>query len=168
MNALTTAVSAALLLPACAVAQNATAQNLDLSFQNLAAQAQKKSEVDLDKANLTKATDAASGVEGIHVRHYEFAAAGSYRISDLDPLRKQVAANPAWSRIVNVQEKDESTEIYVLKTDGLLPGGLLVIAAEAKEVNVVELLGTVDLGRMQEIVKSSISYDLKATANAPK
>jgi hypothetical protein len=179
MKTLTATVMAALLVPAFAAAQD-----LKLDFPNLAAKAKQKAEVDLDAATLAQAgalaggkkgtekggnLDALSGVKAVHVRNYEFAEAGAYADSDLDPLRRQVAANSAWSRIVNVREEHESTQIYILKAPEDQPGGLLVISAEAKEVTVVEILGTVELSRLQEVVKSSISYDLKASAaNAAK
>ena len=165
-------ILATLIAPAWAAAQNAP-KALDLNFPNLAAQAKEKAEVDLDAdalagaAQMVKAqkgvADALSGVKGVHVRHYEFAAEGAYKDSDLDSLRSKVAADSSWSRIINVKEPKESTQIFLLKGENTL-GGLLVINAEAKEVNVVEVLGNVDLSRLQEVVKSSISYDLKASA----
>jgi hypothetical protein len=174
MKTLPATVIAALLLPAWAAAQkpaSAADQNLDFDFPNLAALAKHKAEVDLDGSTLAQLTggnkenaDVFSGIKGVHVRNYEFAEEGAYPKSALDPLRRQVAANPAWSRIVNVQEEKESTQIYILKAAGGEPGGLLVISAEAKEITVVEILGTVELGRLQEVVQSSISYDLKAAA----
>jgi hypothetical protein len=173
MKTLTVTVMAAFLLPAFAAAQD-----LKLDFPNLAAKAKKKAEIDLDAAALAQASALAgekkapaaalSGLKGVHVRNYEFAEAGAYADSDLDPLRQQVAGNSAWSRIINVKEEHESTQIYILKANGG-PGGLLVIAAEAKEVSVVVVLGTIDLAHLQEVVQSSISYDLKASAaNAAK
>jgi hypothetical protein len=174
MKTLTATIMAAFLVPAFVAAQDLT-----LDFPNLAAKAKEKAEVDLDAATLAQAgalaggkqgtAGALSGLKAVHVRNYEFAEAGAYADSDLDPLRRQVAGNSAWSRIVNVKEEHESTQIYILKAADNQPGGLLVISAEAKEVTVVEVLGTVDLSRLQEVVKSSISYDLKASAaNAAK
>jgi len=161
-----------LLAPAWAAAQKpapAADQKLDFNFPNLAALAKQKAEVDLDGSTLAQlsggdkgSAGAFSGVKGVHLRNYEFATEGAYPKSTLDPLRRQVAANPAWSRIVNVQEDNESTQIYLLKTDGDQLGGFLLISAEAKEVTVVEVLGAVELSRMKELVESTISYDLRA------
>ena len=171
---LTATAMAALLVPAWVAAQE-----LKLDFPNLAAQAKEKAEVDLDSSAISAAlamaagknekagalakSNALSGITAVHVRHYEFAAEGAYKDSDLDPVRQQAGGSSAWSRIVNVTEPKESTQIYMLKGDSG-PGGLLVINSEAKEVNVVEILGTIDLAHLQEVVKSSISYDLKAAA----
>jgi hypothetical protein len=143
------------------------AQKLNLDFPNLAAQAKEKAEVDLDAAALSalgqkrQIESVLSGVSGVFVRHYEFAAAGAYSDSDLDPLRRQVEGDAAWSRIVSVKEAGESTQIFALTTGGA-PGGLLVISAEPKEVTIVEILGTVDLSHLQEVVKSTIKFDLKS------
>jgi hypothetical protein len=192
MKTLSAAVMAGVLLPALGFAQKPApqapaAQKLDLNFPDLAAKASEKAEVDLDGAALGLARQMAgaatgqavngqgqaaasllSGVQGVFVRHYEFAEAGAYLDRDLDPLRKQVASNPAWSRIINVKEKGESTEIFIMAPAADQPGGFLIISTEAKEVNVVQILGAVELDRLRELVKSSISYDLKAVAGAAK
>ena len=148
------------------------AQKLNLDFPNLAAQAKEKAEVNLDGAALAalgqkpETKNAFSGVTAVFVRHYEFAAAGAYSDSDLDPLRSQVKRDPNWSPMVNVKESGESTQIFMLKTGGT-PSGLLVVSAEPKEVTVVEILGTGDLAHLQEVVKSTIIYDLKSSGAEP-
>lgn len=153
-----------MLVPAWAMAQSPAP--LDLNFPSLAAKASKKTELDIDGNTLAlagkAAAEALSGVKIVHVRHYEFADEGAYSASELDPLRRKVESDPSWSRMINVKEDGESTQIYLLKS-----GGLLVISSKAQEVNVVEILGAIDLGHLQEIVKSSISYDLAGAAGGP-
>jgi hypothetical protein len=179
MRVLTASLMAAVFLPACAYTQTpGAAQKLNLNFPKLAAQAREKAEVDLDAAALGQArqmagqskesTNALSGVNGVFVRHYEFAEKGAYSDSDLDPLRQQVSANAAWTRIISVKEENEHTQIYIMAPGADPAGGLLVISAEAKEVNVVEVLGTLELSRLKELVESSIKYDLKADASNKK
>ena len=118
----------------------APAQKLDLKFDALAAKASDKAEVDLDGALLRLATrhakaeargDFLGDLKEIHVRHYEFDKAGSYSDQDLAPLRKQVSESAGWSRILNVKEKDETTEIFVLTQGGKI-GSCLILSAEAK------------------------------------
>src|SRR5581483_3234108 len=92
-------------------------------------------------------------------RIYEFAGPGQYSQSDLEALRKQVASGSGWSRIVNVKEKDESTEIYVLNRGDQM-AGLLLIAAERTELTVVHVLGSIQLAELKALVKSTIQYDL--------
>ena len=49
----------------------------------------------------------------------------AYSDKDLEPLRKQVSEASGWSRVVNVKEKDENTEIFRVdpgRQDQQLPG----------------------------------------------
>ena len=147
-------------------------QKLDLRFDGLAAKAKETAEVDLDGPALTaalksfapkKVADAGAGLTGLFVRNYEFATAGAYAQSDLAALRKQVSAGSGWSRIINVKEQDETTEVYLYGASEK-PSGLLIISAEAKELTVVNLLGSVQvaqLAQLQELVHASVQYDLR-------
>ncbi|HMD71210.1 MAG TPA: DUF4252 domain-containing protein [Bryobacteraceae bacterium] len=145
----------------------AVAQKLNLQFDSLAARAKEKAEVDLDGAMLSQAAkmdkklgELAGAVKEVHVRHYEFGAAGAYSEADLEPLHKQTGAGSGWSRVVNVKDKDDHVEILAHFLDGK-PAGLLVIAAEAKELSVVHIVGEIPLDKMSELVNSSIKYDMK-------
>ena len=159
-----------------------SAQKLELKFDALAAKASDKAEVDLDGAILKLAlpqglakkdkdgkspvSDLLSGVQEVHVRHYEFEKAGAYTDKDLEPLRKQVSEGSGWSRILNVKEKDETTEVFLLNQGGKL-SSCLIVAAEAKELSVVYLMGTLTLAQMKELVDSNIAYNLASLAEQP-
>jgi hypothetical protein len=110
-----------------------------------------------------KVKGAAANVSRLMLRHYEFENAGQYSDSDLDAVRKQVSNGSGWSRVLNVKEEHESTEIYMLSQNGK-PGGFLLISAEPKELTVIHVVGTIDLARLREVVNSTIHYDLKGTA----
>ena len=144
-------------------------QKLELKLDAVAARAHEKSEVDLDGALLAamlknfQSKDVQGvlpNVTGISVRDYEFAKDGEYSDADLAPLRKQVAGVPGWSRIVNVKEDKETTEIYMYSDAGK-PAGFLLINAEPKELTVVHVQGTIELAQLQELVQSSVQFDLK-------
>ena len=145
----------------------APAQKLDLKFDALAAKASDKAELDLDGALLRFATrhakaeagDFLGDVKEIHVRHYEFDKAGSYSDQDLAPLRKQVSESAGWSRIINVKEKDENTEVFVLSQGGKI-GSCLIVSAEAKQLSVVYVMGTLTLAQMKELAGSDTLHDL--------
>ncbi len=158
-----TAIAVAVLLSA----PFAVAQKLTMQFDSLAAKAKEKAEVDLDGATLglaakadKKLGDVASSLKELHIRHYEFSQTGAYTEQDLEPLHKQLGAGSGWSHIVNVKEKDEHVEILAQVVDGK-PAGFLVIAAEAKELSVVYILGEIPLDKLSELVNSNIKYDLK-------
>jgi Domain of unknown function (DUF4252) len=152
----------------------ASAQKLELKFDALAAKASDKAEVDLDGALLKltmqhgsakkdKTGDFFSSVQEIHVRNYEFDKEGAYSDQDLEPLRKQVSGVPGWSRIVNVKEKNGSTEVFVL-SQGDKVSSCLILAAEAKELSVVYIMGTLALAQMKELVDSGMAYNFAGLA----
>lgn len=147
-------------------------------FDALAAKAKEKTEVtlegDLLKQALAVAKENAKGteklpLEGITrvlVRSFEFEQEGAYQDSDLDPLRQQVQAGSGWSRIIDVKEDGEHTEIYALAQGGQF-GGFLLISAEKTELTVVNVQGTLQLAQiaqLQELVQSSIQFNLPQAA----
>jgi hypothetical protein len=179
------------LLAALMAAPFALGQKVELKLDTIAAKASAKSEVDLDGALLQLAlgkVQAAAkekaekkekdgkegrksvpanlpallaGVKGVYVRNYEFEKPGLYADQDLDPIRQQVGSGSGWSRIVNVKEKNESTEIYVV-IHGDEIGGCLILSAQPKELTVVHVTGALNLAQMKELVDSNIQYDLSA------
>ena len=164
----------------------ASGQKLDLKFDGLAAKASQKAEVDLDgsilklvmpqvlakkekekeKDGKSPVADLLNGVQEVHVRHYEFDKAGAYSDTDLDSLHNQVSQGPGWSRIVNVKEKGENVEVFV-QTVGDKATGCLILAAEAKELSVVYLMGTLTVAQMKELVDSKVAYNLASLMEKP-
>ena len=148
-----------LLLPALAAGQK-----LELKLDSLAAKASEKAEVDLDGGTLGSALQKGklgphipATVGEVHVRNYEFSKPGEYSDQDLEPLRKQLGGGSGWSRIVNVKEKQESTEIYT-HSGGDKLDGLLIVACEAAEVSIVHLIGALTPEQLKELVSSNIRY----------
>ena len=153
-------LSLALVIPA-------VSQAIDINLDAIAAKAVKKAEVTLEGSLLTEALknvpDKAKGSLGnisrVLVRNYEFDKPGQYADADLDGIRKQASSASGWSRIVSTKEEHESVDIYMLNQGGK-PGGFLLIAAEEKELTVVNVVGSIDLASLQEVVKSTVQYDL--------
>ena len=143
----------------------AAAQKLDLQFEALAAKAKQKTELNLDGLALQALRNppGMATVEGVVIRHYEFATGGEYAASDLEPLRRQLGSGSGWSRIIAVKDKNDDVEIYIFH-QGEKPGGFLLIAAEPKELSVVYVRGSIPLDQLKELVSSSIRYDLKTAA----
>ena len=172
----------AAMLAGMTLAPPASAQKLELKLDAVAARASEKAEVDLDGAILKLALpqllskkgkdakspvgDLLSGLQEIHVRSYEFEKAGAYSDTDLEPLRKQVGEGSGWSRIVNVKEKNESVEVFVQSQGGKV-SSCLILAAEAKELAVVYIMGSLTLAQMKELVDSNVVYNLAALAEQP-
>lgn len=93
-----------------------------------------------------------SGLRGLYVRNYEFKAAGQYAESELSQIRSQLAG-PGWSRVMSFRGRGEEmsdAEFYVAR-EGERVEGLVVLAAKAKEVTVINIVGSVDLDKLQRL-----------------
>jgi hypothetical protein len=162
---------AAFALLAALVSVPAKAQKLDLNlnFDAIAKKATEKTEMTLEgpmlnmlKQALDKAGDKDkqnpfAAIDQVSIHNYEFEKAGDYSDSDLDPLRQQMAKAAGWSRLLSNKEKDQDTQIYVLM-QGDKPAGFLLIAAEAKELTVIHVAGSIQLAQLKELVDSTIHF----------
>lgn len=154
-------VAFTLLVPVAASAQGA---RLNLSFlDRLAERASEKQEITLDRSMLSSAggilggpkADAAkqilSELEGIFVRSYEFDDSKAFSMDDINAIRKQLSA-PGWTRIVANEEKGkggdfELQEVWLFNPGGKL-GGIFILNAEPGELQVVNVVGPIDLAKL--------------------
>lgn len=136
-------------------------QQVDLSIlDKLAARAKSSVNISLDEdklklasgflstddPNQSAAKNVAGGLKGINVRVFEFDQPNQFSASDLDVIRKQLK-DPGWTKIIEAKERDESAEIYMFGK-GKDSTGLIIIAAERKELAVVNIIGPVDLNTL--------------------
>jgi len=98
------------------------------------------------RSNNPKLQELIEGIRGIYVKSFKFAEPDAYSDTDVDAVRRQVA-HDGWSRIVGVQGKRELTEVYLWKEQNE-NGGLVVIAAQANELTIVNIVGRVDLASL--------------------
>ena len=91
------------------------------------------------------------GLKGIYVRSYEFDRDFAYPSAEVDSLRKQVSS-AGWQQIVSVHgRKDaDNVDIYI-SLDGGKANGLLIIASELREFTVVNIVGSIDLQKLQRL-----------------
>lgn len=91
------------------------------------------------------------GLEGVYVRSFEFDKEGAYSLAEVEALRRQLNTS-AWKNIVQVRNKKEAeyVEVY-LRQEGDKILGLAVIAAEPKELTVVNIAGAIDLEQLREL-----------------
>ena len=155
-------VAFTLLVPVAASAQGA---RLNLSFlDRLGERASEKQEITIGPETLKGAVsglvagpkaDAAkqiiSELEGIYVRSYEFDDPKAYSMDDINAIRKQLSA-PGWTRIVSNEEKDkggdwELQEVWLFNPGGKL-GGIFIINSEPGELQVVNIVGPIDLAKI--------------------
>jgi hypothetical protein len=136
---------------------------LKINLDNLASKAKEVVDLSLDssmlqtagrflsaeKSNDAKAKALISGLKGVYVKSYQFDKEGQYSLDDLKPIREQLQA-PGWSRILNVVDNREGAEIY-LKTEEGKTAGLAILAWEAKELSVVQIIGPINLDQLSEL-----------------
>jgi hypothetical protein len=141
------------------------AQQFKISLDHLAAKASDSVDISLNGATLqfaakfldSKDPDEAkvkkliAGLEGIYIKSFEFKKAGEWTDADLEAIRKQLRT-PEWSKIVGVKsgQEGEIDEIY-MRTEEKKINGVAVIAAEAKEITVVNIVGPIDLDSLAEL-----------------
>jgi len=146
----------------CLLALPGPAQNPRLQIQSLdklAAQASEVVDVTLEGPTLKMASkflekdpearQLVQNLKGVFVKSFEFSTADAYPRSDVDAIRAQLQG-PGWSRIVGVQEKQdkELVEVYVMADAAGNPLGLAVLVMEARELTVVNIVGSIDLERL--------------------
>jgi hypothetical protein len=151
-----------LLTTAAAMAQGARLQTSNLDY--LAAKASETVDVNIDEhliqmtAKFFSATDPdekrikelVSGLKGIYVKVFEFEHEGEYSAADMESIRAQLRG-AAWSKILNVNsKKDGAIEVYLMTT-GDQVSGLVVLAANPKQLTVVNIIGPVDLNKLSEL-----------------
>jgi hypothetical protein len=92
-----------------------------------------------------------NNLNGVYVRGYEFDKPGQYSDLDVEPLRASLR-RAAWSRIVDVHENGETSEIWVgQNAAGDKFTGVAIINAETTGLTVVYISGVVgadDIGRL--------------------
>jgi len=94
--------------------------------------------------------DLVKNLQGIYVKSFEFDEEGGYSDADVEAIRTQLKG-PGWSRIVGVTSKreHENTEVYMMALGaGSSIQGLAIIAAEPKELTVVNIIGNIDLDKL--------------------
>ncbi len=123
-------------------ANDVTDVALDGSMLQLASQAL-ANEKDADAA---KAKDVISKLKGVYVKTFEFKEKNQYNTADLEPIRAQLR-DSNWSKVVDVRENEESTEVYLMK-EGETLIGLAVMVAEPQELTVVNIVGPIDLEKL--------------------
>ena len=91
-----------------------------------------------------------SGLKGIYVKVFEFEHENEYTTADVESIRSQMRG-PGWSKILNVNSKKEgSIEVYLLTTNDQI-GALAVLAADPKELTIINIVGPVDLSKLSQL-----------------
>ncbi len=152
----------------CAPLVRAQSQGFDFDWAKLLPKSVETVEVNLDQNMLELARkfivlkgknseeaavrDLLQNLKGVYVRSFRFANAGEYSLSDVDKFRSQFNGG-GWNKIVDVRSSragGENAGVY-LKANGDEIQGIVVIAAEPKELTVVNILGNIRPEQIQEL-----------------
>jgi len=158
----------ALMLATLLCAGGVARAQFTINLDHLAKQAKESVEITLDgellrlagrflsstKPDEAKAKEVVSGLKSIYVRSFEFDRTGVFSEADVEAIRKQIQA-PGWTRIVRAtsgprkgRDLNELAEVYV-RQEGGKSTGIAIIAAEAQELTVVQILGDIDLDKLE-------------------
>lgn len=145
------------------VAVPAAAQRINIDFPGLDERAVEVVDVTLDAqmlrlaAKFLSSRDAdqreirgiVSKLDGIYVRSYTFDKAGEYDRAIVDRVRRQLG--PHWKKVVNVRSRDrDNVEVFFDTRDDMIRG-LVVIAAEPRELTIVNIVGPIDVEKLTDL-----------------
>jgi len=98
-----------------------------------------------------KAARLITKLKGIYVRSFEFDNPGAYTSAEVEQLRAQFSS-PLWSRAVGVRSQREGDNVDVFfKLEDDRMAGIVIIAAEAKELTVVNIVGPIDVDELADL-----------------
>ncbi|HET9108034.1 MAG TPA: DUF4252 domain-containing protein [Steroidobacteraceae bacterium] len=102
-------------------------------------------------ASSAEVTELLKGIRGIYVRSFSFAEPGEYSRADLGPVEAQLRA-PGWQPVVSTHDvkQGKELEIYVRRS-GHRTDGLAIIAADPRQLTIVNIVGPIDLARLARL-----------------
>lgn len=124
-----------------------------------------------DDEDAAKIKELINGLKGIYVKSFEFDSEGQFTDADLESVRTQLR-NPAWNKVLDVSsKKDGSVQVYLMQSGSEI-SGLTLLAVEAKEVTVVNIVGPVDLEKLSQLEGTfnipEIDIDVNKAPKPPK
>ena len=161
-----TLVCALFALPAVAAAADPGRLQLP-DFSTLSKKATQSVDISLDPSLLRLAGGAVSyesgndsgaavndlikGIRGIYVRSYTFDRPGEYSKADVKALQAQLLA-PGWVPVVSTHDlkQGNNVDIYMLR-NGDRTDGVAIIAAEPRQLTIVNIVGSIDLARLARL-----------------
>ena len=139
------------------------AQEVDLSiFKGLESKAKETSNIDLgpEQMSLLKGFsglvgsdlgDVTAGLKRVRVYSLEFDKDGLYNLADAESVRAKVKSDSKWLSLVSVKEKGGFTDIMMHHgADGKVDG-FLILAAEPRELTVVNIIGLLDMNKLAKL-----------------
>ena len=90
-----------------------------------------------------------NGLQGIYVRSYEFAKEGEYDRALIERIKSQLG--PSWKPLVTVRSKTKDNVNIMADLRGEQIVGLVILAADPRELTIVNIVGNVDIDRLSRL-----------------
>jgi len=99
-----------------------------------------------------KVKEAVAGLKGIYVKSFEFDKENEYLPADIQNIRAQLSS-PRWSRMVDVRSKRDNVnvEVYMMLDGNNIIHGIAVLASEAKQLTIVNIIGPIDIDKLSAL-----------------
>src|SRR5262249_40510730 len=161
MRAILVSIALCFLLPVSAQGQEI---KIPLDVEKLSAHAKETVEVNMDGPMLrwaskflsaedpeeARAARLVANWKAAYVRSYEFDKAAEYASADVEALRSQMRV-PGWSRVVGVRSETDGENVDVFfKLENEKMAGIVVIAAEPKELTFVNIVGPIEVDQLAD------------------
>lgn len=102
-------------------------------------------------ANAAAVQAAVSGVKGIYVRSFQFAADHAYPSSDVEQVLRQLEVG-GWTKLVSVHNAVPRKDVDVcLLKRGDRVEGLVIVAAEPRQLTIVNIVGSISLAQLSQL-----------------
>lgn len=90
-------------------------------------------------------------IKAVKVRSFKFDSDHAYSKDDVDAVRKQLRG-PEWNAIAQIHKREpqEDVDVYICMDEGKACG-ITVIAAQARELTFVNIVGSIDIDRLAEL-----------------
>jgi hypothetical protein len=90
-------------------------------------------------------------IKSVNVRSFKFEEDEAYSKADVDAVRRQLDS-PQWNAIAQIHKREprEDVDVYICVEDGKACG-ITVIAAQARELTFVNIVGSIDIDRLAEL-----------------
>lgn len=101
--------------------------------------------------NSAAVNDLIKGIRGIYVRSYTFKRPGEYSKADVKALQAQILT-PGWQAVVSTHDLKQGSDVDVyLLRNGDRTEGVAIIAAEPRQLTIVNIVGSIDLAKLAQL-----------------
>ena len=95
--------------------------------------------------------DLIKGIRGVYVRSYTFDRPGEYSKADVKAVVAQLLA-PGWQPVVSTHDLKQGSDVDIyLRRSGDRTDGVAIIAAEPRELTIVNIVGSIDLAKLAQL-----------------